>query len=58
MSVYGTRGDFLQPAFYMRNVLSEPLRFAHLLDGDLNRASTWLLVIGLPALAWSAWRAV
>jgi hypothetical protein len=58
VSVYGTRGDFLQPAFYTHNVLSEPLRFAQLVDGDLNRASTWLLVVALPALAWSAWRAV
>jgi 4-amino-4-deoxy-L-arabinose transferase-like glycosyltransferase len=57
-SVYGTRGDFLQPVFYVRNMLTEPLRYAHLLDTDIARASSWFLIVAtLPALAWIGWRA-
>ena len=57
MSVYGTRGEFLQPAFYIGNILSEPVRYAHLMEASANPASVCLLAVALLALAWSAWRA-
>lgn len=65
--VYGERGDFLRPTFYLENVLAEPRRFAHLLTapavdfGDPQAIdaplSPWLLVLGiLPALVYVARR--
>lgn len=58
LSVYGTRGDFLQPLFYVRNVLTEPIRYSHLFDADVGQASRWLCLVGtLPAMLWVGWRA-
>jgi 4-amino-4-deoxy-L-arabinose transferase-like glycosyltransferase len=65
--VYGDRGDFLRPTFYVENALAEPRRFAHLLTppavdfGDPLAIdyplSPWLLVLGaLPAVVYLARR--
>jgi 4-amino-4-deoxy-L-arabinose transferase-like glycosyltransferase len=65
--VYGDRGDFLQPTFYLENALAEPRRFAHLLTAPVvdfsdplaidYPISPWLLVIGaLPAVVYVARR--
>jgi 4-amino-4-deoxy-L-arabinose transferase-like glycosyltransferase len=65
--VYGDRGDFLRPNFYLENALTEPRRFAHLLTAPVvdfsdpqaidYPLSPWLLVLGaLPALVYVARR--
>ena len=43
LSVFGNRGDFLRPGFYVDNVLSEWTRYAHLAPVSF---STWLLCVG------------
>jgi 4-amino-4-deoxy-L-arabinose transferase-like glycosyltransferase len=54
LTVYGGRGDFLRPSFYLENVQGAE-RFGHLLPSTV--ASTWILVLGiLPAVAYLAWR--
>jgi len=54
LMVFGSRGDFLRPGFYVENVLSEWTRYAHLVPTSL---STWLLAVGvLPAVVSLAWR--
>jgi 4-amino-4-deoxy-L-arabinose transferase-like glycosyltransferase len=65
--VYGNRGDFFRPAFYIENVLSEPQRFAHLLAWPVldfadpyaidYPLGPWLLVLGIvPATVYIARR--
>ena len=63
LAVFGGRGDFLRPSFYLTNVLSEPSRYqgllAFALQPDLphSLAGSWLLALGVwPALALLAWR--
>jgi 4-amino-4-deoxy-L-arabinose transferase-like glycosyltransferase len=56
LTVFGDRGDFLRANFYVENVLTEPSRFAPLLQ--LDSLSPWLLIVGFwPALAYVGWRA-
>jgi hypothetical protein len=61
LSVYGTRGDFLRPTFYVENALSEWTRYAHLLPGATATPaplSEWLVLAGVwPALGYVVWRA-
>jgi 4-amino-4-deoxy-L-arabinose transferase-like glycosyltransferase len=52
LTVYGARGEFLRPRFYVDNLLTEPSRYA----GVLDHASTWLVLGFGPALVWLAWR--
>jgi 4-amino-4-deoxy-L-arabinose transferase-like glycosyltransferase len=65
--VYGDRGDFFRPTFYLENALAEPRRFAHLLTPPVvdftdpetidYPLSPWLLVVGaFPALLYVARR--
>jgi len=65
--VYGDRGDFLRPTFYVENALAEPRRFAHLLTPPAvvfldpeaidYPLSPWLLVLAaLPAFVYVACR--
>jgi len=50
LAVFGGRGDFLRPGFYVENVVSEWTRYAHLVPTSL---STWLLAVGLlPAVVY------
>lgn len=60
LAVYGRRWDFVQPGFYLANVLREPSRYRDLLSGALESrslAGSWLLAVGVcPALAYIAWR--
>jgi hypothetical protein len=69
LSVYGTRGDFLTPGFYLSNAASEPARFANLardpaaeLDGPAafaSEISRWTLLAGVwLAVAYIVVRAV
>jgi hypothetical protein len=51
-SVYGARGQFLNPSFYVENLLAEPSRYL----GVLDQPSTWLLLGLVPALVWLVWR--
>jgi 4-amino-4-deoxy-L-arabinose transferase-like glycosyltransferase len=54
LTVFGTRGDFLRPSFYLDNVLSEWTRYAHL---GPTSPGTWLLALGvLPSVLLLAWR--
>jgi hypothetical protein len=54
LSVFGNRGDFLRPGFYVENALSEWTRYAHLVPTSL---STWLLALGaVGAVVGLAWR--
>ena len=43
LTVFGERGDFARPGFYLENLLSEWTRYAHLAP---TSASTWLLALG------------
>jgi hypothetical protein len=55
LTVYGGRGDFLRPSFYLENVTQEAQRYSHLVPGTV--ASTWILALGIwPAVARLAWR--
>jgi 4-amino-4-deoxy-L-arabinose transferase-like glycosyltransferase len=55
LTVFGGRGDFLRPGFYLENVVSEGSRYGHLLDPDVG--SAWILALGIgPAVAYAAWR--
>jgi 4-amino-4-deoxy-L-arabinose transferase-like glycosyltransferase len=63
LAVFGARGDFLRPSFYLDNVMSEPSRYRDLLSPALDPdtpnplAGSWLLAVGVwPALAYLAWR--
>ncbi len=69
LAVFGDRGAFWKPNFFVDNVLAEPRRYAHLVrwppvldlpgpPGLLEAPlSPWLLVIGIwPALGYLAWR--
>jgi len=67
LSVYGQRGAFAHPWFYVANVVTEPERYTHLLSQripeDLSgtgvlafQASGWLLLAVFPALAFVVWR--
>jgi 4-amino-4-deoxy-L-arabinose transferase-like glycosyltransferase len=54
LAVFGNRGDFLRPGFYIENMLSEWTRYVHLAPTTL---STGVLSFGLvPALGYLAWR--
>jgi hypothetical protein len=54
MTVYGQRGDFFRPTFYLENIAAEPSRYAHLLL-ETQSAGAWLLLAGvLPAFAYTA----
>lgn len=54
LSVFGNRGDFLRPGFYVDNALSEWTRYAHLVPTSV---STWLLAVSvIPAVLSLAWR--
>jgi 4-amino-4-deoxy-L-arabinose transferase-like glycosyltransferase len=55
LAVFGNRGDFLRPTFYIENVLSEWTRYAHL--APPTSLSSGVLLFGLvPALGYLAWR--
>jgi 4-amino-4-deoxy-L-arabinose transferase-like glycosyltransferase len=55
VTVYAGRGDFLRPAFYIENVLTESGRYEHLFGDRSFRVL--LLTVGLwPALAYVVWR--
>jgi hypothetical protein len=63
LTVFGNRGDFLNPAFYATNVLGEPARYSHLLESpfvdstlDAPRSPWLLAVCGLPACVYVGWR--
>jgi hypothetical protein len=67
LSVYGQRGDFLNPTFYVHNITAEPIRYAEVLTqrapDDVVGASEvafqtsgYLLLALAPALAWRIWR--
>jgi hypothetical protein len=67
VSVYGQRGDFLNPSFYAQNITTEPSRYANILaqrmPGDVVGAaaiafqtSPYLLLGLVPAVAWLIWR--
>jgi 4-amino-4-deoxy-L-arabinose transferase-like glycosyltransferase len=68
--VFGKRGNFLAAGYVPNNVITEPMRYAHLVSGwpptldafsvrlSDNPVSPWLLLLGFwPALAYVAWRA-
>jgi hypothetical protein len=56
MSVYGQRGAFTRPQFYLDNVLGEYMRYAHLLSFT-SPWSAWLVLLGIgPAIAYAAWK--
>jgi hypothetical protein len=63
LSVYGQRGDFLNPAFYTHNIAAEPARYADVLaqrvPDDVAGASEvafqtslYVLLALVPALVW------
>jgi 4-amino-4-deoxy-L-arabinose transferase-like glycosyltransferase len=58
LAVFGARGDFLRPSFYLTNVLSEPSRYQGLqLDSSSSVVGFWLLAVGIwPAVAYIGWR--
>jgi hypothetical protein len=57
LAVYGGRGDFLRPDFYLANILSEPTRFQALQPDSANSlVGGWLLIGIWPAVAYLAWR--
>jgi 4-amino-4-deoxy-L-arabinose transferase-like glycosyltransferase len=56
LSVYGQRGDFLRPTFYVENVLGEPSRYADALTG-ITPLSAVLLIALAPAAVWLVLRA-
>jgi hypothetical protein len=67
LSVYGQRGDFLNPTFYAHNIAAEPTRYADVLSQRMPvevvgtaalafQASAWLLLALAPAVAWLIWR--
>ena len=63
LTVFGNRGDFLNPAFYATNVLGEPSRYNRLLASPFVDPSVaaprspWLLALGgLPACVYVGWR--
>jgi hypothetical protein len=67
LSVYGQRGDFLNPTFYTHNITTEPTRYADVLaqrmPDDVAGASALafqlsllLLLALIPAVLWRIWR--
>jgi hypothetical protein len=67
LSVYGQRGDFLNPSFFTRNITAEPARYADVLaqrmPDDVVGSSAVafelgrLLLLALaPAVLWRIWR--
>jgi hypothetical protein len=69
MSVYGQRGDFLRPAFYAQNLVTESTRYAQVIAQRMPadvvgtaslafQVSVWLFVALLPAVAWLVWRSL
>jgi 4-amino-4-deoxy-L-arabinose transferase-like glycosyltransferase len=69
LSVYGQRGDFLNPAFYADNIASEPARYANILAQRIPddvvgasevafQTSLYVLLALVPALVWRISRAV
>ncbi|HLZ28417.1 MAG TPA: hypothetical protein VKV73_13945 [Chloroflexota bacterium] len=70
LAVFGARGEFLRPSFYVTNVLNEPARYQGLPlaalqpdstalqpDSPHSLAGAWLLMVGVwPALAYIGWR--
>src|SRR5262249_22665324 len=70
LTVYGQRGDFSRPTFYLENIAAEPQRYAHILaqpiPADVTgasalayEASSWLLTVGIwPWLGVLVWRSL
>jgi hypothetical protein len=67
VSVYGQRGDFLNPSFYVHNITAEPGRFAEVLTQRMPddvvgpaafafHASLYLLLGVIAAVVWRIWR--
>ena len=55
LTVYGQRGAFLQPTFYVANVLGEPNRYLDALTPLVP--TNLLLLFGLvPSMVWLLWR--
>jgi 4-amino-4-deoxy-L-arabinose transferase-like glycosyltransferase len=55
------RTGFLDPTFYLDNLLREDVRYRHLVESGLSAPSAalnWLFVLGIVAvIAWLGWRA-
>jgi hypothetical protein len=67
LSVYGQRGDFLNPSFYIRNITAEPARYVDVLaqrmPDDVVGSSAVAFELGrvlllalVPAVLWRSWR--